>query len=87
MERYDPRSNTWTYTACMTLALTSPAVAACHGKLYVCGGAVLEDGDGIDHVQVMSGVHLKDETNGSTSEQQILRQLQHSLPKYRQVPQ
>ncbi|KAK3862834.1 hypothetical protein Pcinc_031337 [Petrolisthes cinctipes] len=52
VERYDPRSNTWTYTASMTLALTSPAVAACHGKLYVCGGAVLEDGDGIDHVQM-----------------------------------
>lgn len=48
---------------------------------------MLEDGDGIDHVQVMSGVNGRGIQNGSTSEQQILRQFQHSLPKYRQVPQ
>ena len=36
----------------MKMALTSPAVAACQGKLYVCGGAILEDGDGIDLTQV-----------------------------------
>lgn len=36
----------------MKLSLTSPAVAACQGKLYVCGGAILEDGDGIDMAQV-----------------------------------
>ena len=36
----------------MKMAITSPAVTAFQGKLYVCGGAVLEDGDGIDCVQV-----------------------------------
>jgi len=33
------------------MAVTSPAVVALDGLLYVTGGAVLEDGDGIDLVQ------------------------------------
>ena len=32
-------------------AVTSPAVVAYNGAVYVCGGAILEDGDGIDVVQ------------------------------------
>lgn len=62
VERYDPRTNAWSSVTSMKLALTSPAIAACQGKLYVCGGAILEDGDGIDMVQVRCkkccGVHL-----------------------------
>jgi len=33
------------------MAVTSPAVVACRGALFVTGGAILEDGDGIDLVQ------------------------------------
>ena len=33
------------------MAVTSPAVVACDGALYVTGGAILEDGDGIELVQ------------------------------------
>ncbi len=35
----------------MRMAVTSPAVVAHSGALYVCGGAILEDGDGIDAVR------------------------------------
>lgn len=37
--------------ASLKMAVTSPAVVALDGLLYVTGGAVLEDGDGIDLVQ------------------------------------
>jgi hypothetical protein len=33
------------------MAVTSPAVVALEGSLYVTGGAILEDGDGIELVQ------------------------------------
>ncbi|XP_076065534.1 kelch-like protein 24 isoform X2 [Oratosquilla oratoria] len=52
VEKYDPRSNSWSSVADMNLAITSPAVVACQGKLFVAGGAILEDGDGIDWAQV-----------------------------------
>ena len=52
VERYDPRTNAWRSVASMEQGLTSPAISACQGKLYVCGGAILEDGDGIECVQV-----------------------------------
>ncbi|CAG0879520.1 unnamed protein product, partial [Darwinula stevensoni] len=50
-ECYDPATNTWSFIAPMKLAVTSPAVVSHNGYLYVAGGAVLEDGDGIDKVQ------------------------------------
>ncbi|XP_077979712.1 kelch-like protein 24 [Glandiceps talaboti] len=51
VERYDTWTNTWTFVSPMKMAVTSPAVVAHEGLLYVTGGAVLEDGDGIDLVQ------------------------------------
>lgn len=51
VERYNMETNTWSFTAPMKMAVTSPAVVAHDGLLYVTGGAVLEDGDGIDLVQ------------------------------------
>ncbi|GAB6025875.1 hypothetical protein CHUAL_014049 [Chamberlinius hualienensis] len=51
VERYDLKTNTWTFVSPMQLALTSPAVVANRGRLYVTGGAILEDGDGIEMVQ------------------------------------
>jgi hypothetical protein len=35
----------------LKMAVTSPAVVAHEGSLYVTGGAILEDGDGIELVQ------------------------------------
>ena len=52
VECYDRKTNTWTTVAPMQLAITSPAVTSYNGKLYVCGGAILEDGDGMDQFQV-----------------------------------
>ena len=37
IERYDPPLNTWTYVAPMKMAVTSPAVVASDGYLYVTG--------------------------------------------------
>jgi N-acetylneuraminic acid mutarotase len=69
VERFDPQTNSWEMLASMKIAVTSPAVVAHLGKLYVTGifvaisttcnytqlcvlgGAVLEDGDGIELVQ------------------------------------
>ena len=52
VERFDAESNAWTLLSTpMKMAVTSPAVVALDGALYVCGGAILEDGDGIDLVQ------------------------------------
>ncbi|KAJ8318777.1 hypothetical protein KUTeg_003868 [Tegillarca granosa] len=51
VERYNPKTNTWTFIPPIKIPLTSPAVIALEGFLYVTGGAVLEDGDGIDLVQ------------------------------------
>ncbi|KAI5704377.1 hypothetical protein M8J76_013621 [Diaphorina citri] len=51
VERYDPTKNEWSYIEPMKLAVTSPAVVAHEGMLYVTGGAILEDGDGIEQVQ------------------------------------
>nr|XP_014284323.1 kelch-like protein diablo isoform X2 [Halyomorpha halys] len=53
-ERYDPTTNTWTMVSPMKTALTSPAVATQGCNLFVTGGAVLEDGDGIHLVQKYS---------------------------------
>ncbi|XP_067655054.1 kelch-like protein diablo [Haliotis asinina] len=50
VERYCTTTNTWTYVTPMKMALTSPAVISLAGFVYVTGGAVLEDGDGIDKV-------------------------------------
>ena len=51
VERYDPETNTWSDVPSLKMAVTSPAVVACDGALYVTGGAILEDGDGIELVQ------------------------------------
>ncbi|KAK9502604.1 hypothetical protein O3M35_011343 [Rhynocoris fuscipes] len=51
VERYDPATNTWTLVTPMKTALTSAAVVAADGMLYVTGGAILEEGDGIEMVQ------------------------------------
>ena len=51
MIRYDPETNSWTFVPPLKMAVTSPAVAAYGGALYVTGGAILEDGDGIELVQ------------------------------------
>jgi len=51
VERYDPETNTWSPVASLKMAVTSPAVVAHEGCLYVSGGAILEDGDGIELVQ------------------------------------
>ncbi|XP_054287348.1 kelch-like protein 12 [Macrosteles quadrilineatus] len=51
VERYDPSTNSWNLIEPMKMAVTSPAVIAHEGMLYVTGGAVLEDGDGIELVQ------------------------------------
>ena len=47
VERYDPDTNTWADVPSLKMAVTSPAVVAYDGALYVTGGAILEDGDGI----------------------------------------
>lgn len=54
VERYNIATNGWASIATMKMAVTSPAVVAHEGVLYVMGGAVLEDGDGIDLVQCYS---------------------------------
>jgi len=51
VERYNRATNTWSMIANLKMAVTSPAVVALEGLLYVTGGAVLEDGDGIPDVQ------------------------------------
>ena len=51
VERYDPDTNTWADVPSLKMAVTSPAVVAYDGALYVTGGAILEDGDGIELVQ------------------------------------
>lgn len=51
VERYDPESNIWSPLASLKMAVTSPAVVSHEGCLYVSGGAILEDGDGIELVQ------------------------------------
>ncbi|XP_065223954.1 kelch-like protein diablo [Planococcus citri] len=48
MERYDPNSNTWTMVHKLKMAVTSAAVVAYDRMLYVAGGAVYEEGDGIN---------------------------------------
>ena len=53
VECYNSRTNSWSDVTPMNVALASPAVTAYQGRLYVCGGAILEDGDGVDHVQVI----------------------------------
>ncbi|XP_069761585.1 LOW QUALITY PROTEIN: kelch-like protein 3 [Narcine bancroftii] len=52
VEIYNPRTNTWRFLESMKIAVTSPAVVTLYGLLYVAGGAVLEDGDGMNLVQV-----------------------------------
>lgn len=37
VERYNPQLNTWTFIPSMKIALTSPAVVAHRGILYVTG--------------------------------------------------
>ena len=37
IERYDPQLNTWSCVAPMKMAVTSPAVVASDGHLYVTG--------------------------------------------------
>ena len=49
--RFDPETNTWSDVPSLKMAVTSPAVVAHDGALYVTGGAILEDGDGIELVQ------------------------------------
>jgi N-acetylneuraminic acid mutarotase len=51
VEQYNPDTNTWKFVAPLKLAVTSPAVVAHGGTMYVTGGAILEDGDGIELVQ------------------------------------
>ncbi|KAL7641772.1 UNVERIFIED_CONTAM: hypothetical protein RMT77_007646 [Armadillidium vulgare] len=51
VECYDRKTNQWSSVTSMQLSITSPAVTSSNGKLYVCGGAILEDGDGMDQVQ------------------------------------
>ena len=51
VERYDPETNSWADVPPLKMAVTSPAVVAYDGALYVTGGAILEDGDGIELVQ------------------------------------
>ncbi|XP_039631374.1 kelch-like protein 3 [Polypterus senegalus] len=52
VECYNPHINMWHFVESMKMAVTSPAVVALDGLLYVTGGAVLEDGDGMDLAQV-----------------------------------
>ncbi|KAJ8413706.1 hypothetical protein AAFF_G00082130 [Aldrovandia affinis] len=52
VECYNPNTNTWHFMESVKMAVTSPAVVALDGLLYVTGGAVLEDGDGTDLAQV-----------------------------------
>ncbi|KAA8585075.1 hypothetical protein FQN60_003769 [Etheostoma spectabile] len=52
VECYNPYTNTWQFTESVKMAVTSPAVVALDGLLYVTGGAILEDGDGTDLAQV-----------------------------------
>uniref|UniRef100_G3PCF3 BTB domain-containing protein n=1 Tax=Gasterosteus aculeatus aculeatus TaxID=481459 RepID=G3PCF3_GASAC len=52
VECYDPHTNSWQFKESVKMAVTSPAVVALDGLLYVTGGAVLEDGDGTDLAQV-----------------------------------
>ncbi|KAG7246712.1 hypothetical protein CRUP_004712, partial [Coryphaenoides rupestris] len=52
VECYNPHNNTWQFMQSVKMAVTSPAVVALDGLLYVTGGAVLEDGDGTDMAQV-----------------------------------
>ncbi|KAI4888105.1 hypothetical protein NFI96_021830 [Prochilodus magdalenae] len=52
VECYNPHTNTWQFVESVKMAVTSPAVVALDGLLYVTGGAVLEDGDGTDLAQV-----------------------------------
>lgn len=58
VECYDRKTNQWSSVASMQLAITSPAVTSSNGKLYVCGGAILEDGDGMDQVQVSGLMYI-----------------------------
>lgn len=51
VERYDPELNSWSFIPPLKMAVTSPAVVAYRGSLFVTGGAILEDGDGIELVQ------------------------------------
>ncbi|XP_046398466.1 kelch-like protein diablo isoform X2 [Ischnura elegans] len=51
VERYDPWRNQWYPVAPMPYALTSPAVVSHHGLLYVTGGSIHQEGDGVDLVQ------------------------------------
>uniref|UniRef100_A0A3B4GSV7 Kelch-like protein 20 n=1 Tax=Pundamilia nyererei TaxID=303518 RepID=A0A3B4GSV7_9CICH len=51
VECYNPHTNSWQFTESVKMAVTSPAVVALDGLLYVTG-AVLEDGDGTDLAQV-----------------------------------
>ncbi|XP_019582021.1 kelch-like protein 35 isoform X1 [Rhinolophus sinicus] len=50
VERYDPFCNTWAAAAPLPEAVSSAAVAACAGQLYVIGGAG-QDGVSTDKVQ------------------------------------
>nr|WEX30467.1 Kelch-like protein 20a-A-3 [Carassius gibelio] len=52
VECYNPQTNTWQFMDSVKMAVTSPAVVALDGLLYVTGGAVLEDGDGTNMAQV-----------------------------------
>ncbi|XP_048847325.1 kelch-like protein 17 isoform X3 [Brienomyrus brachyistius] len=52
VECYDPQTNSWQFMESVKMAVTSPAVVALDGLLYVTGGAILEDGDGTDLTQV-----------------------------------
>ncbi|VDI02695.1 kelch-like protein 20, partial [Mytilus galloprovincialis] len=54
VEYYNIETNVWTVIPPMKIALTSPACVSLNGMLYVTGGAVLEDGDGIDIVQLFN---------------------------------
>ncbi|XP_056263451.1 kelch-like protein 2 isoform X2 [Pseudoliparis swirei] len=52
VECYNPHTDSWQFTKSVKMAVTSPAVVAMDGLLYVTGVAVLEDGDGTDFTQV-----------------------------------
>ena len=41
VERYNPQNNTWSFVAPLKMAVTSPAVVAHDGMLYVTGKNVL----------------------------------------------
>lgn len=51
VERYDPNTNSWQFVHKLKIAVTSAAVIGHDKMLYVAGGAVLDEGDGVNCVQ------------------------------------